>query len=259
MFSSESRQAAPGGWLQRVFGASGASLIFHIVLLMLAVTWLNTEPSPEAHHVRPMRTELIVRLPMPGDSGGGGGRPGQSSAATTSIPATRPPDPVPVAAPPPDAEPPPLPQLDARVMTNSGDLLQFAGQNPIGVPGPAGGGRGRGLGDGDGDGAKDGSRGNTGGGPRRPGDGVLMPVPLQQPRPNYTVPAMRAKTSGEVILEAVVEANGTVSSLKVLKGLPFGLNEEAMKAARQWLFKPAMAEGKPVPIIVTIVLEFNLR
>jgi protein TonB len=166
---------------------------------------------------------------------------------------------VPVNPPAPAPEPPPLPQLDARVMTNSGDVLQSAGNSSIGPPSPGDGGRGRGVGRGDNDGAFDGRGGNSGGGPRRPGDGVLNPVPLRQPPPNYTVDAMRAKVSGEVILEAVVEANGTVSSLKVLRGLPFGLNDEATKAAKEWLFKPAMAEGKPVPIIVTLILEFRLR
>ena len=260
MFSADSSPTAPAGWRQRVFGASGASVVIHAAFFVLAIVFLNTTAPPEAYHVQPMRTELIVRLPIAGEAGGGGGSPGRSSAKTTSIPETKPPDPVPANPPPtPAPEPPPLPQLDARVLTSSGDLLQVAGNTVIAPPGPGDGGRGRGLGGGDKDGVLDGSGGNRGGGPRRPGDGVTLPVPLQQPRPNYTVEAMRAKVSGEVILEAVVEANGTVGAMKVLKGLSFGLNEEAMKAARNWLFKPAMADGKPVPIIVTLILEFNLR
>jgi TonB family protein len=259
MFSTDSMRRAPAGWRQRLFGASGASVVIHVSLFLAALVFLNTTPPPEAYHVRPMRTELIVRLPMSGDAGGGGGHPAPAAAKELSIPRSKPPDPMPVEPPKATVEPKPLPTLDAQVMTNSATMLQAAGTSSVTIAAPGGGGPGTGVGPGRGPGVGPGRDGGYGDGPRRPGAGVTNPVPLLQPRPNYTVEAMRGKVSGEVILEAVIEANGTVSSLKVLKGLPFGLNEEAMKAAKEWLFKPAIADGKPVPIIVTLILEFQLR
>jgi protein TonB len=242
------------GWRQRVFGASGASVAIHAALLLLVIAAMTGGPEPAAYHVHPIKSELIVRIQVPGLAGGGGGSPAPASARETTIPETRRPDPPPAAPPQVTVEPKPLPTLDAAVMTRSADLLQAAGTSAITLNAPGGGGPGSG-----GPGAGPGEDGGHGGGPRRPGDGVVNPVPLSQPKPNYTVQAMQAKVTGEVWLDAVVEANGTVRILKVLKGLPFGLNDEAMKAARQWLFQPATAGGKPVPIQVTLILEFNLR
>jgi TonB family protein len=98
------------------------------------------------------------------------------------------------------------------------------------------------------------------GGIYRPGNGVTLPVPLAQPRPNYTSDAMRAKVQGTVLLECVVEPDGTVSQIEVVRSLDsrFGLDEEAVKAARQWRFKPGIRDGEPVPVLVTIELTFSL-
>ena len=259
MFDREPLVTQPPGWRQRVFGASGASLAIHAVLFLLVLAAMTADPKPAAFHVAPIKSELIVRIQVPGDAGGGGGHPAPAAAKEMSIPETRRPDPVPTKPPVETVEPKPLPTLDAAVMTKSADVLQAAGTSAVTLNAPGGGGPGQGVGPGRGPGAGPGEDGNRGEGLRRPGDGVTNPVPLSQPRPNYTVEAMRAKVTGEVIFEAVVEPNGTVSNLKILKGLSFGLNEEAVKAARQWLFKPAMADGKPVPILVTLIVEFNLR
>jgi protein TonB len=261
LLTSESASQQDRGWRRRFAGASGISAIVHTGLFALAMVALTADRQPAAYHVTPIRSELIVRIQVPGEGGGGGGHPAPAAAKEISIPKTRPPDPVPATPPPPQPEPPrPLPTLDAPVTTNA-DVLRAAGTSQVALQGPGGGGRGRdGIGPGDGNrGVGPGKDGGVGGGPRRPGDGVTNPEPIYKADPVYTVDAMRTKTSGEVILEATVEANGSVGALRVLKGLPFGLNDEAIKAAKRWKFKPAMADGKPVPIIVTIILEFNLR
>jgi len=259
--TGESEYQPDRGWRQRVFGASGVSALIHAGLFALAMALLTVDPGPAAYHVPPIRSDLIVRIQVPGDGGGGGGSPAPAAAKQMSIPRTRPPDPVPTTPPPPQpVEPKPLPTLDAAVTTSSADVLKAAGASQVALAGPGGGGKGReGAGPGEGPGVGPGKDGGYGGGPRRPGDGVTNPEPIKQPEPKYTVDAMRAKITGEVTLEATVEANGKVSNVRVLKGLSYGLNEEAIKAARLWEFKPAMADGKPVPIIVTIILEFNLR
>lgn len=72
---------------------------------------------------------------------------------------------------------------------------------------------------------------------------------------------MRAKVQGVVLLECVVQTDGSVGDVRILKSLDkvFGLDEEAIKAARQWRFVPRRRFGKPVPVLVTIELGFVLR
>ena len=84
---------------------------------------------------------------------------------------------------------------------------------------------------------------------------------LREVRPNYTADAMRAKVQGTVWVEAVVLQDGTVGEAKIVRSLDstFGLDEEALKAARQWRFVPGTRFGQPVAVLVTIELTFTLR
>ena len=84
---------------------------------------------------------------------------------------------------------------------------------------------------------------------------------LQEVKPNYTADAMRAKVQGSVWLECIVMPDGTVGNISVTRSLDsvFGLDQEAIKAARQWKFVPGMKEGEPVPVLITIELTFTLR
>src|SRR5207237_444697 len=108
-------------------------------------------------------------------------------------------------------------------------------------PGPGGGagtGTGTGIGPGTGSGLGPGSGGGTGGGTYRPGNGVTTPRVLKEVKPQYTSDAMRAKVQGSVWLECVVRPDGSVGDVKVIRSLDstFGLDLEAMKAARPWKF-----------------------
>jgi len=73
---------------------------------------------------------------------------------------------------------------------------------------------------------------------------------------------MRAKIQGVVQLEAVVDENGLVNDVRVTRSLDkqYGLDQEAIKAARMWLFRPARdRDNKPVPIVITLELTFALH
>jgi TonB family protein len=109
--------------------------------------------------------------------------------------------------------------------------------------------------------SRPGSGGGTGGGVYRPGNGVTLPVPISQPRPSYTSDAMRAKVQGVVLLECIVRPDGSVSDVSVVRSLDptFGLDQEAIKTARQWRFRPGTRLGEPVPVYITIELTFTLR
>jgi protein TonB len=103
--------------------------------------------------------------------------------------------------------------------------------------------------------------GGTGGGAYRPGNGVIGPQLLREVKPNYTASAMRARVQGVVVVECVVLPDGTVGDVTVLKSLDkvFGLDGEAIKAAKQWRFVPGKRFGEPVPVYVGIELAFTLR
>lgn len=118
---------------------------------------------------------------------------------------------------------------------------------------------------GDGNGAATGigSRGSRGfgDGVTPGGPGVTTPVVIHQVKPQYTADAMRAKMQGSVWLECIVLPDGSVGDVRVTRSLDqrFGLDHEAIAAAKQWRFKPGLANGKPVAVAVSIELTFTLR
>jgi len=84
------------------------------------------------------------------------------------------------------------------------------------------------------------------------------PVRLSSPRPHYTEAARANKTQGTVIMRVLVDENGDVKAVRVVRGLPDGLTEQAVDSARQAKFKPAMKDGKPVEFWIALEMNFNL-
>ena len=80
----------------------------------------------------------------------------------------------------------------------------------------------------------------------RVGGDVAAPVKLFAPQPRYTEMARKAREEGIVIVEAVIDETGTVTGAKIVKGLRFGLNEEALGAVERWRFEPATLNGRPI-------------
>jgi protein TonB len=256
-----------------------ASIASHIAMGLIA--YLVMRFVPEAQSLGPDMPELpreIVWLAEPGPGGGGGGGgnempeppkkaelPGKEKI---TVPVVKAPAPTPE---PPKEEPPPVAELviPARTMAAAEQTLPGAitAQAPAtvsqgtGTGGGAGTGKGSGVGPGQGSGLGDGWGGGTGGGPRRPGNGVSLPEVITEVKPQYTAEAMRAKVQGVVWLECIVMPDGSVGDVRVTKSLDsvFGLDQEAIKAARRWRFKPGFLQGQPVPVIITIELTFTLR
>jgi TonB family protein len=85
------------------------------------------------------------------------------------------------------------------------------------------------------------------------------PQPLSHPRPNYTEEARRNKVEGNVRVRALVGADGSVKQVRVVAGLPDGLNEEVVQAVKKVRFKPAIKNGQPVAYWVPLDVEFNLK
>ena len=91
------------------------------------------------------------------------------------------------------------------------------------------------------------------------GNGVTAPIVVKEVRPVDTPGALRAKIEGSVSLESVVKEDGTVADIKVVKPLDAELDQQAIKALAQWLFKPGTRNGKPVPVRITCELRFTLK
>ncbi len=254
--------------------AVGASLLTHSIALAFAL-WLGilspfaTPPALNG----PLNELTWIASPGPGGGGGGGGNRTMVAAPAQQTGKDALTVPIPKAQPKPaqqPKEPPPVElAIPVRPLAAASEIAPgvIAPDPPIemtqgpGSQGGAGTGVGAGSGAGQGSGLGPGTGGGTGGGAYRPGSGVTMPEVLHEAKPNYTNDAMRAKVQGVAVVECVVLPDGTVTGAKIIKSLDkvFGLDQEALKAARQWRFSPGRRFGQPVPVLIEIELSFVLR
>jgi periplasmic protein TonB len=130
--------------------------------------------------------------------------------------------------------------------------------NGTGSGGGIGSGVGSGVGAGSGPGVGTGSGGGIGGGVFRVGGGVSAPRAIDTPDPGYTEEARNAKTQGTCILGLIVDAEGHPKDVRIVRGLGFGLDAKAIEAVKQWRFNPAMKDGKPVNVLVSVEVSFRL-
>jgi TonB family protein len=87
----------------------------------------------------------------------------------------------------------------------------------------------------------------------------MQPVEiLFKPTPAYSQEARRLQVEGEVVLQVVFSASGTLRDLRVVRGLGHGLDEAALSAAEQIRFKPALRDGEPVDTAATLRFLFKL-
>ena len=93
----------------------------------------------------------------------------------------------------------------------------------------------------------------------KPGDGVSAPVLVKEVKPQYTAKAKRAGIEGTVLLECVVETDGSVGDVTVTRSLDDELDQQAVMAARQWTFQPGKKNGKAVRVQIALEMTFTLR
>ena len=89
-------------------------------------------------------------------------------------------------------------------------------------------------------------------------NGVSRPSCISCPSPGYNDLARTAKFQGMAVLSAVVTTEGKVTSIYVIKGVPFGLTRNAIDAVKGWQFKPALKADKPIAVRVAIQVTFRL-
>ena len=87
---------------------------------------------------------------------------------------------------------------------------------------------------------------------------VQKPVNIHRVAPQYTEEAREARIQGMVILQTIIDKEGNITDIKVMKGLPLGLSEAAMSAVRQWKYEPATLHGEPVAVYFNLTINFVL-
>ena len=130
--------------------------------------------------------------------------------------------------------------------------------NGTGSGGGIGSGSGGGVGVGHGPGVGSGIGGGMGGGVYRVGGGISAPTAISAPDPDYTEEARRAKKQGTCILWLIVDSSGHPRDIRVQRGLGFGLDAKAVDAVQHWRFQPALKDGRPVDVQISVEVEFHL-
>jgi TonB family protein len=235
-----------------------ASLMLHglgLFVVLAVMAWVPKSALLQV--IPPEKVELVfVQAAGPGGGGGGGNKmpdPPRKLEMKAELPKP------PVIEPVTSEIPPPT--LVAPIQTNMA-LIQSAGAvTGLSAAPSLGTGVGTGAGPGKGPGVGPGTGGGFGDGAMGPGSGATPPTKLFSADPKYTTEAMRAKIQGVVTLEVLIGADGLVKDVRVIKSLDRanGLDDEAMKTARQWRFRPATYQGQPVPYLVLIEMTFSLR
>ncbi len=87
---------------------------------------------------------------------------------------------------------------------------------------------------------------------------VDPPRALRRVEPRYTEAARKIRFEGVVVLSLLIDTNGRVTDVTVLRGLPFGLTENAVSAAQQWRFEPCTFNGNPVSVRYTLTIQFRI-
>jgi TonB family protein len=153
------------------------------------------------------------------------------------------------------------PQLTLPQPGQTGDPLASVlapPSNGVGSGGGIGSGNGGGVGIGSGPGVGPGIGGGFGGGVYRVGGGVSAPHAIYSPVPEYSDEARKTKHQGTVVVQAIIGVDGLPRDLHVQRSLGMGLDEKALEAVRKWRFEPAMKDGSPVNVRVSIEVNFHL-
>jgi protein TonB len=282
-----------GGRLRQdrlMLGFAVAMFVFaSIIAAMLIAFWIKhhnaAAPQEELAVVKmidlPPQEIDMPKMDKKAGGGGGGGRNTPTPASKGQLPKFSLAPQLIAPRPEPQLKPPSLPvqetiQVDPRLEPPR--IADMPTGDPKGVPGPPspgpgsgggiGNGTGPGIGSGNGSGAGPGNGGNMGGGNFGLGGGDRngaatavdqKPRALNSPQPRYTEEARKNKIQGTVLAKVLVGTDGIVKQARILRGLPDGLDEQAIQAAHQIRFQPAMKGGQPVAFWVTVSIEFNLR
>jgi protein TonB len=90
------------------------------------------------------------------------------------------------------------------------------------------------------------------------GNGVSSPEVLSKVNPGYSEDARQNKISGDVLVYLEVDQDGLPQHVRVIRGVGHGLDEKAVEAVKQYKFKPATKDGRPVKVAMNIKVNFQI-
>lgn len=237
----------------------------------LAMALLAFVVTAQVQHVarKPVAATEILTVPPPplpvspadDHSGGGGGQHDLSAVSQGRLPKFAPEQLLkPTQAPRIPAslpvEPTVVMQNNLKMANNDMVNLGLPNSNLNGVS--LGNGGGTGVGSGYGAGVGPGSGTNTGGGVAHIGGAVRKPELIFQPEAEFSEEARKARFSGNVEVYLWVDEQGNPSHIRVAHGVGMGLDEKALEAVRQYRFKPATQNGKPVKVDLYVEVTFTI-
>ena len=207
------------------------------------------------------RVELPPAKPRMEAMGGGGGQHDLGPVTQGRLPKLAAvqlvaPKAPPMIAPKLAVEPSVVVQPDLKMATNSMPNIGAPNSSLKGFS--MGDERGVGIGEGYGNGIGPGSGGNVGSGLFHVGGGVLAPVVITEVDPEFSEEARKAKFSGSVEVYLIVDEMGRPVNVRVARGVGMGLDEKAVEAVKQYRFKPALRNGKPVKVDLFIDVNFTI-
>ena len=86
---------------------------------------------------------------------------------------------------------------------------------------------------------------------------MTAPALLERVEPEYPPIAVRAQVQGVVILEAIVDREGRVEDVRVLRSIPL-LDAAAVAAVHKWRYSPLLLNGEPERFVLTVTVSFSL-
>jgi periplasmic protein TonB len=247
---------------RRSYRATGWAVAAHV----FAILMIGYAATTRIHIAAPvdLKTTALADPPQSLSKaramGGGGGQRGPTPVTKGTPPKFAEQQIVPPKAPPLDEpkiriEPTVEVQRDVK-MASSLPQIGVANSPLVGMS--MGDGTGTGLGRGNGPGIGPGSGGNTGGGVKQIGGGVSAPVLVYGFEPEFSEEARRAKFSGNVLVNIWVDEKGVPLHVHVIHAVGMGLDERAVAAVKQYRFRPAMENGKPVTVEMNVEVTFSI-
>jgi protein TonB len=247
--------------------STAVAVVLHVVVIGLIVFFVGRQVknyiAPKQELVTALEAPPPIKIPPKANiMGGGGGQKSPTPVAQGRLPKfdtqqITPPKAPPLEQPKISVEPTVVMQKDLKMANSTLPNLGMP-NSPIVGTGSLGNGNGTGIGSGNGAGVGAGSGGNTGGGAMRIGGGVSAPIPISMPDPEFSEEARKAKVAGNVLVYLWVDQNGNPTHVRVIRGIGMGLDEKAMEAVRQYKFKPARKDGKPVTVEMNVEVNFQI-
>ena len=252
LIESSGEQKGQGGWKTTL-----VSLVLHaLVVGGIFAAGYYVKENPEVLD-KPIEAFVVAAAPPPPPPPPP--PPASSSASQPRTPRTEPVDVTPQPFRTPTDIPQNIPDVDVPQSDGPPQEGGVVGGVEGGVAGGVVGGVVGGVLGGELGGQLGGELGGTGDRPVRVGGDVMAPTVVTRIDPVYTEIARKARISGIVILEAIINTDGNVRDVRVLKPLPMGLDQSALDAVRRWKFKPGTLNGRPVPVIFNLTVNFRLQ